>query len=153
MAIEIKSAMLITSGISVLKPIPRRFCGFVKSIRSVHHLSTDSRDNSSFQNAALAIFARIGLFGRSTADSSRLHRYAEADKRMFRLSRKILGSKVLKSIRYHDHAIREYIRGICQPAAQERIISEYSKVFNMGQIEKITTDILILSLKGTNEVL
>jgi len=72
---------------------------------------------------------------------------------MFRLSRKILGSKVLKSIRYHDQAIREYIRGICQPAAQERIISEYSKVFNMGQIEKITTDILILSLKGTNEVL
>ena len=63
MAIEIKSAMLITSGISVLKPIPRRFCGFVKSIRSVHHLSTDSRDNSSFHNEALAIFAQLGCLG------------------------------------------------------------------------------------------
>jgi len=39
------------------------------------------------------------------------------------------------------------------PLLKKRIISEYSKVFNMGQIEKITTDILILSLKGTNEVL
>jgi hypothetical protein len=35
---------------------------------------------------------------------------------MFRLSKKILGSKELKSIRYHDHAIREYIRGICLPS-------------------------------------
>lgn len=39
----------------------------------------------------------------------------EADKRMFRLSKKILASKELKRIRHHDHAIREYIRGICLP--------------------------------------
>lgn len=39
----------------------------------------------------------------------------EADKRMFRLSKKILASKELKRVRHHDHAIRNYIRGICLP--------------------------------------
>jgi hypothetical protein len=39
------------------------------------------------------------------------------------------------------------------PLPKKRIISELSKVFDIGQIEKITTDILVLSPKGTNEVL
>lgn len=39
----------------------------------------------------------------------------EADRKMFRLSKKILASRELKKIRHHDGAIRTYIRGICLP--------------------------------------
>lgn len=39
----------------------------------------------------------------------------EADKRMFRLSKKILASKELERVRNYDRAIRAYIRGICLP--------------------------------------
>jgi hypothetical protein len=39
----------------------------------------------------------------------------DADRKMFRLSKKILASKELKKIRHHDQAIRTYIRGICLP--------------------------------------
>ena len=39
----------------------------------------------------------------------------EADKRMFRLAKRILASKELKKIQHHDRAIRAYITGICLP--------------------------------------